>query len=154
MATRSSNRPRKLSSPQKKKEICSYQPPPNPFLSPWSISGGGRGGDWVCERVSDHSRLSSPDRERHCMSGLTQIRTTHCKVSALHTAPQVWLLFITQDNINSRLNKLGGEASFEAFHRFLTLFFLNFNPQRASRHPLSSFTLPLHLCLCESVSIT
>lgn len=89
LATRSSNRPEETKfSSKKKKEICKNQPPPDPFLSPWSISGGGRGGDWVCERVSDHSWLSSPDRGRHCMSGLTQIRTTHCKVSALHTAPR------------------------------------------------------------------
>lgn len=54
--------------------------------------------------------------------------------------PDVWLLFITEDNINSWLNKLGKEASFEAFRRFLALFFLNFNPQRASRHPLKLHT--------------
>lgn len=60
----------------------------------------------------------------------------------------VWLLFITQDNINSRLNKRGCETDRLKHFNLFWLCFFSTNP--APRHPFSALTLPL--CLAPSGS--
>lgn len=148
LATRSSNRPEETKFSSKKKERNMQKPAPPPLPTHSCHPGAYLVVEGVATGyVSEYRTIAGWAVQTE--GGIVWVDSHR---SAPPTAkslpfiqhPDVWLLFITQDNINSRLNKLG---------RFLVLFFLNSNPQRASRHRLSSFTLPLHLSLRESVHI-
>lgn len=53
-------------------------------------------------------RTKATNKEQHCVGAYTPPPTPHH-----HPYLDVWLLVVTQDNINLRLNKLASEASFE-----------------------------------------